>query len=364
LHDVFDYLYWRGDLTFDQEPLNAIDAMLFSEFAYVDFSKLAPKPLKAGELTIKEAANLWDDADREDFMPSGYLYHEKAYEALTMAGNTNRFENILIADDVKEVSVDEVSQFGVTAFHRNGEPFFIAFEGTDLRSLGWKEDLQMTYLPTIPSQEKAVDFLNQYLGKNLNNVSIGGHSKGGNLAVFAAVFLEEEYQSYIQTIYSFDGPGFPKKLLEHDSYLKIENRIEAFIPQESIIGLLLHKREKQTIVYSRASEVDQHDIYSWEIKGNKFVPSELTAGAKKIQQIMNDLLDILTLKEREEFSEALFTIIGDGKDDFITGDRNYMLQKIPEMIKEFRDLNKEERQILFKVLRIFYRKRLEFRFEI
>lgn len=158
MHDVLDYLYWRGDLTFDQEPLNEIDAMLFSEFAYIDFSKLAPKLLKAGELTIKEAANRWDDADREDFMPSGYLLHEKAYEALTMAGDTKRFEDLLIAKDVKELSVDDDSQFGVTTFYRNDEPFFIAFEGTDLRSLGWKEDLQMTYLPRNSLSEKGCRF--------------------------------------------------------------------------------------------------------------------------------------------------------------------------------------------------------------
>lgn len=125
----------------------------------------------------------------------------------------------------------------------------------------------------------------------------------------------------------------------------------------------MHKLEKQTVIYSRASEARQHGVYSWEIKGNTFVPAELAASAKEIQQILNELLDVLSLKERENFSEALFTIIGDGKDDFITGDRNYILQKIPEMIKEFRNLNQEEREILFKVLKIFYRKRLEFRFE-
>lgn len=364
MHDVLDYLYWRGDLTFEQDPLNEVDAALFSEFSYIDFSKLAPTLLETGELTIKEAAKHWDEAKRKDFMPSGYLHHEKAYEALTMAGNSKRFEDLLIAIDYKEISVEDESQFGVTSFHRDGQPFFIAFEGTDLRSLSWKEDLQMTYLPAIPSQKKAVDYLNQHFEKYSNRVSLGGHSKGGNLAVFASIFVDEDYQSLIQKVYSFDGPGFPNEILSSPQYLKLENRIEAFIPQDSIIGLLLHKLEKQTVIYSQASEIHQHDIYTWEIKGNYFVPAELTEDAQEIQQIINELLDALSLEERKRFSEALFTIIGDGEEDFILGDRKYNLQKIPEMIKEFRELNQDEKQMLFKVLRIYYRKRLEFRLDI
>lgn len=363
LNDILDYLYWRGDLSFDQDPLNEIDAIIFSEFAYIDFSRLAPVKLIEGELTIKEASKLWDEANREDFMPTGYLHHEKAYEALTLAGDSKRFENILISKHVKDISANEESQFGVTTFQREGEPFFIAFEGTDLRSLGWKEDLQMTYLPTIPSQRKAVDFLSDHFEKHPQRVSIGGHSKGGNLAVFAAIYVDEEYQPLINHVYSYDGPGFTKEILEDENYLRLENRIHSFIPQDSMIGLLLHKLEEPEVIYSGASDSSQHDAYTWEIKGNHFVPSELTTSAHDIQQIMNELLDELSLKDRENFSETLFTILGDGEDDFILGDRKYNLQKIPEMIKEFRDLDQEEKKSLFKVLRIFYRKRIEATFE-
>ena len=197
MKDILDYIYWRGDLSFEQEPLNEVDAVIFSEFAYIDFSMLAPIELESGSLTIKEAAKLWVGANRETFMPTGYLHHEKAYEALTLAGNSKRFENILIAKHIKDISVDDQSQFGVTTFHRNNEPFFIAFEGTDLRSLGWKEDLQMTYLPAIPSQKKAVEFLNQHFIDYPQLVSIGGHSKGSNLAIFAAIYVEERYQHLI-----------------------------------------------------------------------------------------------------------------------------------------------------------------------
>lgn len=327
MSDVHDYLYWRGDLSFEQDPLNEIDALIFSEFSYIDFSKVAPERLKEGTLTIKEAASLWDEADPEDFMPTGYLHHEKAYEILTLAGDSNRFEDIIIASDVKEVSIEDESQFGVTSFHRNGKPFFIAFEGTDLRSLSWKEDLQMTYLTAIPSQSKAVDFLNEHFKKYPQAVSMGGHSKGSNLAIYAGIFVDEDFQHYIEKIYSFDGPGFTKNLLQAKAYKQISERIYSFIPQESIIGLLLHKLEEQTVIYSKASELEQHDVYSWEIKGRQFIPSELSDDALEIQLAINKLLDALSLKDRELFSEALFTIIGDGEDDFITGDRSYTFQK-------------------------------------
>lgn len=363
MSNVHDYIYWRGDLSFEQDPLNEIDALIFSEFAYVNFSKVAPDHLKMGDLTIKKAAELWDEADPSDFMPTGYLHHSKSYQILSLAGDSKRFKDIVIANDIRELSLEDESQFGVTTFHRKGQPFFIAFEGTDMRSLSWKEDLQMTYLNTIPSQSKAADFLNTHFEKYPNPVSMGGHSKGGNLATYAAIYMREEFQPLVEKIYSYDGPGFTRNVLQMKTYENIADRIVSFTPQDGIIGLLLHKLEEQNIVYSNAFELMQHDVYSWEIKGNQFIPSRLTEEAKKIKVAINELLDEFSLSERELFADALFTIIGDGEDDFIAGNRNYILQKIPEMIKEYRDLQSESKQILLKVLKLFYRKRLEIRRE-
>lgn len=357
--NVLDYLYWRGDLSFEQDPLNEVDALIFSEFSYIDFNLLAPEALQAGQLTIKKAANLWKEADRALFMPTGYLHHEQAYEALTLAGASKRFGEILIAEDIKELSVEDQSQFGVTVFHKNEVPFFIAFEGTDLRSIGWKEDLQMSYLPQIPSQKKAAAFLNHHFEQYPQIVSMGGHSKGSNLAIYASIFIQAKHQSFIREIYSFDGPGFMKSTLKNESYHHIKTRIKSFVPQDSIIGLMMHKLEEPNVVYSHASDADQHDVFTWEIKGNRFVPSALTDSAKQIQQMMNDLMDELSLEDRENFSEALFSIIGDGEDDYIMGDRQFRLERIPRIILEFTKLDADAKQILLKVLRLFYRKRLE-----
>lgn len=359
MYDVLSYLYWRGDLSFEQDPLNEIDALIFSEFSYIDFNLLAPDLLRTGELTVKEAARLWKSADKTPFMPSGYLHHEKAYEALTLAGDSKRFADLIIASDIKEISLEDESQFGVTTFFKENKPFFIAFQGTDLRSLGWKEDLQMSYLAEIPSQKKAAKFLNAHFAKHPQTVSIGGHSKGSNLAIYAAIFLDNHSHERIDTIYSFDGPGFLKPILEEENYGKIIDKIEAFIPQDSFVGLLMYKLEKQQVIYSDAADSEQHDVFTWEIKGNRFIPSELTENAKKTRKIMNDIFSELSVEERRDFSETLFTVIGDGEDDYIRGDRQYNLGQIPRVIKEYASLSAEEKEILVKVLRMFYRKRLE-----
>lgn len=358
MSDVLDYLYWRGDLTFEQDPLNEIDALLLSEFSYINYNLLAPDLLKAGKLTIHEAANHWKEADRRVFMPTGYLHHKMAYEALTLAGESKRFRDVRIAEDIQRISAEDESQFGVTAFHRGDEPLFVAFEGTDLRSLGWKEDLQMSYLPMVPSQERAVEYLNVFFERYPQRVAIGGHSKGGNLAVFAAIYVEDAFQPYLDKVYSFDSPGFMRSILEDARYQNIKDKIYSFVPQDSIVGLMLYKLEESIVVYSQGSDSRQHDVFTWEVKGNQFIPSELTESAKQIEIIMDDLLDELSLEEREHFSEALFSIIGDSEDDYIIGDRNYNLEKIPRIIREFTNLTQDEKQILLKVLRIFYRKRL------
>lgn len=359
---LFEYIYWRGDLSFDLDPLNEIDALIFSEFSYIDYNILAEDKLNKGLLTIAEAAGLLKEADREHFMPSGYLHHEDAYDLIKEAGSSKRFKDVVIANDLKSFSIEKVFQFGSTAFHLNGKPFFIAFEGTGLRNLGWKEDLQMTYLPEIPSQKKALIYLKEHFEKYPYNVSIGGHSKGGNIAVYAAIFLEEK-QPFIDKIYSFDSPGFPKEMLKEEGYMKIKDKIEAYIPQDSVVGLLLHKLEEHKIVSSHATELLQHDVFSWEIKGNRFVREELTDAALKIQELIRDLMDNFSLEERETFSEALFNILGDGEEDYFKGDRQYILERIPTGIKEFRELSAEGRSILTKVVGLFYRKRIELKIE-
>lgn len=359
MNDILDYIYWRGDLTFEQDNFNEIDAIILSKFSYIDFNLLADETLTACELTIHEAANLWDKADRQLFMPTGYLLHEKAYEALALAGNSNRFKDILIKEDIKQFSVEDESQFGVTTFHHKGYPLFIAFEGTDLRSLGWKEDLQMSYLPQVPSQRLAAEFLEEHFKQYPYPVSIGGHSKGGNLAVYGAIFIHEDYQIFLDKVYSFDSPGFRKSILTNEQYQNVKSKIHSYVPQDGIIGLLMHKLEEQHVIYSHANDSNQHDVFTWEIQGNRFVPSELTDSALKIRQLITDIYDALSVEELEDFSEALFSVIGDGEEDYIMGDRQFQLEKIPRIIIEFSNLSSESKNILLKVLRIFYRKRLE-----
>lgn len=359
MHNILDYLYWRSDLTFEQDPLNEIDALIFSEFSYIDFNLLALDALKEGVLTIKRAAELWKEADRTLFMPSGYLLHEQAYEALTLAGDSERFSEIVIAKDIKEISLEDESQFGATCFYKDDQPFFIAFQGTDLRSLSWKEDLQMSYLPEIPSQGKAVDFLNAHFAEYPKSITIGGHSKGGNLAVYAAIYLDEEYRDLLQRIYSFDGPGFLKPVLAEINYQAIKNKIKSYVPQDSMIGHLLYKLEDQIIIYSNGSDAKQHDVFTWEIKGNTLIPSKASKSSRKIAEILEDTLAELSVDDRKNFTEALFTIIGDGEEDYIVGDRQFNLEQIPRVIKEFVNLSQDEKIILVRVLRLFYRKRLE-----
>ena len=247
----------------------------------------------------------------------------------------------------------------MTSFHKNGLPFFIAFEGTDLRSIAWKEDLQMSYLPQVPSQRIATEFLEEHFEEYPYPVTIGGHSKGGNLAVFAAIFNSEKNQNLIEGIYSYDSPGFRKSILQNEHYKNIEEKIHSFVPQDSIIGLLMHKLEEQKVVYSQATDSRQHDVFTWEVHGNHFVASELTESAMQIRDLANDLLDELSLDDLEHFSEALFSIIGAGEDDYIMGDRQFRLEKIPRVMIEFTNLSSESRHILLKVLRIYYRKRFE-----
>ena len=54
---LFDYVNWRGDLTFSEAPFNEVDNLIFSLLSYLNFSGIVPKEHSDAAIPIKAAAN-------------------------------------------------------------------------------------------------------------------------------------------------------------------------------------------------------------------------------------------------------------------------------------------------------------------
>lgn len=296
--DIFDYILWR-DIPIQEVKFNEIDSLILSRFSYFPLDGLIKDNEK---VTIKECYNRYKKQGKQgDILIKADL---KLFPALA---NSKRFGNLYVTNYVNKVDAKEEKQFSAVTVLLPEDNIYISYRGTDDTIVGWKEDLYMSFSTLVPSQQSAVDYLNKTkIGKK---IIVGGHSKGGNLAVYAAVFCNKKIKKRIIDVYNFDGPGFNKVVIDKEEYNGMIKKIHNYIPQSSIIGRLLEHKGEVTIVKSTQTGIMQHDLYSWQLIGDKFIISELTNSSRFIDRTLTDWLQKVNVEQRKEFIDVLFDIL-------------------------------------------------------
>lgn len=309
--DLFDYLQWRGDLSFRQSPVNPVDALIFSALSYISFGG-AVEAMPEVPISLKAAAEeFFRLPDQES------RCRVKADLSLLMAAaETRRFGNVMLLQYRSLLVPQEETQFAAITYLLDDDSGMITFRGTDYSLVGWKEDFNMSFRETIPSQLLALQYTNEIAGKYIMPLQICGHSKGGNLAVFAAVKAETAVQDRILSVFNQDGPGFTDYLINDPAYRKMVPKIRTIVPQSSVIGMLLEHEEPYTIIKSKQIGLLQHDPYSWEVLGPDFLPmEEITANSRFLNQTIKTWLAGMTNEERNEIVDTVFELLTIGDVD-------------------------------------------------
>jgi len=186
----------------------------------------------------------------------------------------------------------------------------VVFRGTDMTLIGWKESFNLSFITSIPSQKEAVSYLEKTARRCRYPLIIAGHSKGGNLAVYASAFCRKRVQNRITVVYSNDAPGFHKQVIESESYKAICPRIRAFIPQSSLIGMLFEHGETPMVIKSTANGPMQHSLCSWEVTYNNMVDAgELTEQSRLIDKIISEWINQIDENQRQQFIQAIYKIL-------------------------------------------------------
>ncbi|MGN1015978.1 MAG: DUF2974 domain-containing protein [Faecousia sp.] len=306
--NVLDYLKWRGDLSFLQDPPNAVDALIFSALAYIRYGgAVEEKPEEP--VTLREAANAF--LERGDY--AGRIRAKNDLELLRLAGQSTRFGLSKICGYTDRYIPEEETQFAAMSFLLDDGTAFLAFRGTDETLVGWKEDFNMSFQETIPSQRLAQQYIAEFAQRCSLPMRICGHSKGGNLAVFGAARSPREVQERILEVYNNDGPGFTEFLMGDQGYREIVPRIRTFVPQSSVIGMLLEHEEPYTIIRSNQVSILQHEIYSWEVVGKSFVPmEEITVDSRFLNLTIKNWANQMTVEERNQVVDTLYALLNSG----------------------------------------------------
>lgn len=347
--NICDYLSWRGDVPFSVSPFNEVDGLILSELVYADFSGI----ILEGEerVPLPEARRrFWQKHKREELLQDTSFTKMAPFLLDDMADNA-RFGKTEIGFFLDEFDTKADLQLAALTFFLEDGTAFAAFRGTDATVVGWKEDFNMSYQPETEGQRRASAYLDKHFADTDIPLRVGGHSKGGNLAVFAAVKACESVRSRILAVYNNDGPGFLDAFTELDAYREMLPRITCIVPESSIIGTLLSNSAYQHVVKSTSIGILQHDGFTWQVLGPKFVEAEKRSeNSVLIEQIMRQWLSGKTEEERRLFVNTLFSLFeATGKDTFVE-----MMQEkaksLSSMYKMLETMPKEQRTAVLGML--------------
>ncbi|MBQ2470624.1 MAG: DUF2974 domain-containing protein [Ruminococcus sp.] len=303
MNNLFDYLSWRGDLSFAADGFNDIDAVILSRLSYLPFDGIVSEDLHT-TITVSQAADRMFSGDAPAFLWEG---DDRLMQELALS---DRFGDLQLSGYVNIVDDERQMQFSALLITLDERTRFVSFRGTDNTLVGWQEDFNMFFTFPVASQPEALRYFEKAAGAFDGSFYLGGHSKGGNLAVYAASFCGEDLQERIREIYSMDGPGFELEHILDSGFYRVIDRIHTYVPQSSIFGMLFEHEEKNTVIQSGQKGFLQHDVYSWAVERTRLVELEQTNGTSAFfDRTLTRFLAEMPMEKRKEFTEELFALL-------------------------------------------------------
>lgn len=304
--NIFDYLDWRCDVPFSVDPFNEVDNLVLAELVYTDFKGILS--MDGTEVSLRDACRAFFEKHTHEEILADKSFTAKAPLLMEKMLLGDRYREMKLCWYMDETDAAQGLQFAAVTFLLPGREPYVAFRGTDGTLVGWKEDFNFSFLPETAGQRKACEYLNHVAGKLKKGLRIGGHSKGGNLAVYAASCCNPELRQYIRAVYTNDGPGFRDEILQSEGYRQILPAIVSIIPDTSVIGLLLSSSAEHHVIKSSQVGIYQHDGFSWEVSRNRFTEAELSETSRVIESFLNDWLSRMDDGNRKALTEIVFSL--------------------------------------------------------
>ncbi|WP_054742267.1 Mbeg1-like protein [Cellulosilyticum ruminicola] len=305
--NIVDYLIWRGDLTFAQAPFNEIDNLILSLVSYINFDGIVPGPMYRDIITLEDASKLFFKMYSEEELKVQTISTKLVPFILKKVAATERFRHIGLCKYVSTIDYTDEKQFAALHILLGDGTTYISYRGTDDTLVGWKEDLKMTYITPVPAQIDALAYLEETTKRSRRIIRLGGHSKGGNLAMYAGIMCHSRLKRRILKIYNNDGPGFNKEIIESKNYREMLHKIKTIVPESSVVGMLLEHEEEYLVIKSGNKGILQHDIMEWEVMGNSLIYLEgISENSKRLNDSLTALLGKLEANEKQKFIETVF----------------------------------------------------------
>lgn len=348
--DMIEYLRWRGDLTFAQSEFNEVDNLIAAYFSYVNLDGVVPGEGE-GQITVKDAAEKFFAMHSPKELAKDKSLIRRAPEVLKMAASTRRFGQAVLRNYVNEIEVEKEQQFSAVEVAFGDEISYVSFKGTDDTIIGWKEDFNLSK-GVVPAEIEAGRYLERIAGCTKGGLRLGGHSKGGNLAVYAAATCSNAVRNRILEVYSNDGPGFAEEFLENPAIEKVRPKIRHIVPESSIIGMLLMQVTEPIVVESSQKGILQHDGFSWQVSGPSFVHKEkLNPKAMVLKNALDKWIFNMEEEKRDAVINDFFSVLDATGACTLTELQNGGLQNLKAMYRAIESLNPETKDSVEELIK-------------
>lgn len=305
MSNIIDYV-GRNTATFAQSEINRVDSLVLSWLSYTRIPEEIPAACTAEGATL---ASIGSQANLLGLVAP--VYDHKQSEALLRAvAASPRFADIVACHSVDTWSRAGEVQFSATTFvHPEYAGAFIAFRGTDDTLVGWKENFNMSF-QVVPAQKAATDYLEKVAAEIEGPLWLGGHSKGGNLAMYALNTCSESTRARVKRCFAHDAPGFADAVRSATTWAGADDLVDKTIPEESIIGLLFENQTSGvTVVKSTSPGILQHAPFSWVVEGFDFATaSAVSYDTYRTNKRLNAWLSTLDAAGRERFVGVLYKL--------------------------------------------------------
>ena len=310
LANIIDYILWRGDLPVAQVPLGEVDALILSYLSYMPMDGIVPGEDGGEPVPLRDAALAMLGRSERENSPLAYSVKDDR-KLLAALAQSVRFGTMRLCAFVNRVDGEAEEQFSAVTFLPEAGPALIAYRGTDNTVVGWQEDFNMCFESEVPAQRDAAAYAEHMAQVLDGGIILGGHSKGGNLAAYAELFVSGETHRRIQAVYNFDGPGFNEEIVGSAAFAQRKRCVQTFVPQSSIVGVLMENDEVMTVVRSDGMGIFQHNPYTWQVMGGSFIPlPERTDSSRFADETVRHWLASLSPEVRRRAIDGIFEVLG------------------------------------------------------
>ena len=349
---ILDYLREYGDYSLEEKPFSDVDSLVISQLAYLKFDGIVPGPEEK-----RPPVSLQEIAAHADY---DHLYADERYRrdntALFMGAlNGRRFGNLHLWNYVNLIEPERESQFSAVVCGFSGGLTYVVFRGTDENMVGWKEDLNLAFSEPVPGQLRSVPYLEQAARTIEGGFFVGGHSKGGNLAVYAAMYCEPAVRERIERIYDPAGPGFRPEVRQQGAWQEIEGRIHKTVPRSSMVGMLLYADIAYRVVESKTIGLAQHNPYTWLVKNGDFrMADEIRPGRRFVDQTLNEWILSLDQEQMHIFVDTLYGVVQASETDNLIDFTAHWVQNVQKIGRAISEVDEETTKVVMQIMRALF----------